>query len=93
MNTDQMNYQDMIRDAETLARHIHEWSEQFDNCTAESMLAWGAYHHIKRAIYDLQGAQSENALAQKAEREALLKRIETGTTTSRDATIARRMMS
>jgi len=93
MDTDQMNYQDIIDEARTLAQHLHEWSEQFDKCDAESELSWGAVTHIKRAISNLQGAKQENALAQKAEREALLKRIETGTTTSRDATVARRLMS
>jgi len=93
MDTDQMNYQDMIDEAKTLAQHLHEWSEQLDNCNAESELAWGAVTHIKRAISDLQHAKQENALAQKAELDALLKRIETGTTTSRDAILAKSLMS
>ena len=93
IDLDQSNYQDMISEAQTLADHIQEWSEQFDKVDAESELAWAALSRVKSAIFSLRGAKNANAVNQASERNALLKRIETGTTTSCDAILAKRWMS
>ena len=93
IDLDQSNYQDFINEATTLIAHLEEWQEQFAGHTGEASAVSCALSSAMGARDWLITAKERNAENQAEQRDALLKRIETGTTTARDAILAKRWMS
>jgi len=93
IDLDQSNYQDFINEATTLIAHLEEWHEQFADFNGEASAFNCALCSVIEARNWLITATERNAENQDEQRNALLKRIETGTTTARDAILAKRWMS
>lgn len=93
MSNDQYWYNDLITELDTFTQHLTEWAEQFADQPEQSMPMAKALQYACGCKSFLQDAKQAGALKEKADAEALIKRIETGTTTSSDAAIVRRLMS
>jgi len=90
---DQWNYQEMIAEAKTLRTHLHEWAEQLDeHGSLEGAAAWDAYRYAEICYDSLVDACDNNSLEKKSEIEHVIKRVELGTTTAKDAQILREAM-
>lgn len=92
MSMDQKTYDDLMEEANTLFEHLDEWHEQLPQDTVEEASARNAMSCIAQAVTHLSNAKRDNAKRDHERKEALIKRIETGTTTKHDALTVRSLM-
>ncbi len=93
MSNDQFWYNDLITELDTFTDHLAEWAEQFAGQPELSVPLAKALQYVCGCKSFLQDAKQAGAINEKADAEALIKRIETGTTVAQDAAIVRRLMS
>lgn len=93
MSNDQYWYNDLITELDTFMQHLTDWAEQFPPQTEENAPLAKALQYAHGCKSFLHDAKQAGAIKEKADAEALIKRIETGTTVAKDAAIVRRLMS
>jgi len=92
MSIDQKTYDELMEEANTLFQHLDEWHEQLNDQTVEEASVRNAMACIAQTVTHLSNAKRDNAERDYERKEALIKRIETGTTTKQDALSVRRLM-
>lgn len=92
MSMDQKTYDELMAEANTLFQHLEEWHEQLNAETVEEASVRNAMACIAQTVTHLSNAKRDNAKRDYERKEALIKRIETGTTTKQDAIAVRSLM-
>ena len=94
MTNDQEHYQNLIDELHSFIKSLQEWQEQCDPEANESenQCLRLAINDLSRCLMNIDRARVRLAEYQKQQKEALLERIRTGTTTYADATLAEGFM-
>jgi len=92
MTNDQEYYQNLIDEMNRFIHRLHQWREQCDSLTPEGDCLNIAISNAIKCVKSLVLARDAHFNNQEKQKEALLERIRTGTTTYTDATLAKGFM-